>query len=579
MQHKKEVRDGMMIEWDAPIEMDDGIVLRADVYRPLGEGKWPVVLSYGPYAKGKTFADSRAFAWKDLTTKRPYILKESSNKYVSWEVVDPELWVPDGYAIVRIDSRGMGRSPGFVDNYSPRETQDIYQCIQWAGTQPWSTGKIGMCGISYFACNAWHVAGLQPPHLAAIVVWEGAADHYRDQVYHGGIFCHGRINWFPRAIFPIQHGVGERGTRSPMNGEWVAGPETLPEETLKANRIDPLVDDLDHPFDDQFHQERSAHWDKIKVPFLTAGNWGGQANHLRGNTEGFARAASRQKWLEVHGDTHWGEFYSHYGVALQKRFLAHFLKGEDNGWNKEPPVQLNIRHPGEKFVLRKEEAWPIPRTQWTKFYLHPDMSLNREVPTTATKLDYMPLEDGFTFSTLPLDAPLEITGPAAAKLLVSSSTMDTDIFVIVRVFAPDGEEVVFQAAQDPHSPIGHGWLRASHRKLDPKLSLPYRPYHPHDKAEPLTPGEPVELDIEIWPTSIAIPLGYRLAFTVRGSDYRWGGPAVNTPGLPYPLSGVGAFYHERPENRPPEIYHQKASLHFASGKQPYVLLPVIPEAA
>ena len=575
-QHRQEVRDGMMIEWDAPIAMDDGIVLRADIYRPVGEGKWPVILTYGPYAKGKTFADSRPFAWKHLVNKHPNVLRDSSNKYVSWEVVDPEIFVPEGYAIVRIDSRGMGRSPGFVDNYAPRETEDIYQCIEWAGTQPWSTGKVGMCGISYFAINAWHVAGLQPPHLAAIVTWEGAADHYRDQVYHGGIFCHGRINWFPRAILPIQHGVGERGTRSPMNGEWIAGPETLPEETLAKNRIDPLEDDRKHPMDDKYHQERSAIWDKIKVPFLSAGNWGGQGNHLRGNTEGFFRAASKQKWLEIHGDTHWGEFYSEYGIALQKRFLGHFLKGEDNGWDKEPQVQLNIRHPGEQFVLRKESGWPIPRTEWTKFYLQPDMTLDRKEPSASITLEYKPLDEGLMFSTGPLNAPLEITGPAAAKMFVSSKSTDTDEFLVVRVFDPKGEEVVFQAAQDPHSPIGHGWLRASHRKLDPKLSLPYRPYHTHDEKQPLKPNEPVELDVEIWPTSIVVPAGYSLAINIRGSDYRWGGPAVNPPGLPYPLNGVGAFFHERPENRPPEIYHQTARLHFAPGKQPYVLLPVIP---
>jgi predicted acyl esterase len=299
---------------------------------------------------------------------------------------------------------------------------------------------------------------------------------------------------------------------------------------------------------------------------------------LRGNVEGFVNAASEQKWLEIHGDTHWGEFYSQYGTALQKRFLAHFLKGEDNGWDKEPPVQLNIRHPGETFVLRKEAAWPIPRTQWTKFYLQPDLGLSTVEPTSSTTLEYDPMSDGLKFSTGPLKQAIEITGPAAAKMLVSSSTTDTDVFIVIRLIAPDGEEVVFQAAQDPHSPIAHGWLRASHRALDKEKSLPYRPYHPHDKAEPLTPNQPAELDIEIWPTSIVAPAGYELIVNVRGSDYRYPGPAVNTPGLPYPLTGVGAFFHERPENRPPEIFHRPARVHFEPGKQPYVLLPVIPEA-
>lgn len=578
--HKQEVRDNMMIEWDAPIEMDDGIVLRADIFRPVSEGKWPIILSYGPYAKGLHFADIRPYPWNHLVTKHPYILKQSSNRYQSWEVVDPEIWVPDGYAIVRVDSRGMGRSPGFVDNYSPRETKDLHDCIEWGAAQPWCTGKVGLCGISYFAINAWHVAGLQPPHLAAIVAWEGAADRYRDQVYHGGIFCEGRVKWFPRTVHQIQHGFGERGARSRVTGELVAGPETLPEETLAASRIDVLAKDLAHPLDDNYHRERSAKWDKIIVPLLSAGNWGGQANHLRGNTEGFVRSASKQKWLEIHGDTHWSEFYSAYGTDLQRRFLGHFLKGEDNGWDKEPPVQLKIRHPNETFVVRKEAAWPIPRTQWTKFFLNPGkMNLSRDEPADTAALDYQPLSDGLSFLTEPLKAPLEITGPAAAKLFVSSSTTDTDLFVVIRLFAPDGEEVVFYGAQDPHTPIAHGWLRASHRKLDPALSTPYRPYHPHDEKWPLTPGEPVELDVEIWPTSIVAPAGYRLSVNVRGCDYRYPGAPFQRPGVVHALTGVGDYFHEMPQDRPPSIFHQPARLHFAKGKQPYVLLPVIPDAS
>ena len=107
------------------------------------------------------------------------------------------------------------------------------------------------------------------------------------------------------------------------------------------------------------------------MPLLSAGNWGGHGLHLRGNVEGFVRAASRQKWLEVHGGTHWTQFYTDYGVGLQKRFFGHFLKGEDTGWDRQPPVQLQIRHPGEQFVERHENEWPLARTQWTKFHLDP----------------------------------------------------------------------------------------------------------------------------------------------------------------------------------------------------------------
>ncbi len=158
---KSEIRDGMQIDWDAPVEMDDGIVLRADVFRPAGEGKYPVILSYGPYAKGLAFQEGYKGNWARLVEAAPEVLEGSSNKYQNWELVDPEKWVPDGYVCVRVDSRGAGRSPGVIDVWSPLETQDLSECIEWAGTQPWSNGKVGINGISYFAMNQWTVGALK----------------------------------------------------------------------------------------------------------------------------------------------------------------------------------------------------------------------------------------------------------------------------------------------------------------------------------------------------------------------------------------------------------------------------------
>lgn len=289
------------------------------------------------------------------------------------------------------------------------------------------------------------------------------------------------------------------------------------------------------------------------------------------------RAPSKQKWLETHGDTHWLEFYTDYGVKLQKRFFGHFLKGEDTGWSKQPAVQLLVRHPGEKFIERHEDEWPLARTQWTKFYLDPrGWSLNQTTGNARTAVSYDAMGDGLTFKMPPVDAPMEITGPVAAKLFVSSSTTDADLFLILRVFAPDGSEVTFQGAQDPHTPVAQGWLRASHRKLDAKRSLPYRPYHTHDEDQPLTPGEPVEVDIEIWPTCIVVPAGYTVALTIRGKDYEHGGAPVVAPHVPYPLRGVGPFIHSDQRNRPSAIFSGKNSLHFAEGRQPWLMVPIIP---
>ncbi|MBV8074113.1 MAG: CocE/NonD family hydrolase, partial [Candidatus Eremiobacteraeota bacterium] len=150
----------MRIEWDVPIEMDDGVVLRADVFLPLEDVPYPVILTYGPYAKGLSFQEGYPDQWNRMVEQHPDVAAGSTNKYQNWEVVDPEKWTRDGYACVRVDSRGAGRSPGYVEPWSPRETKDLALCIDWAGTQPWSNGKVGLNGISYYAMNQWMVATL-----------------------------------------------------------------------------------------------------------------------------------------------------------------------------------------------------------------------------------------------------------------------------------------------------------------------------------------------------------------------------------------------------------------------------------
>jgi hypothetical protein len=176
----------------------------------------------------------------------------------------------------------------------------------------------------------------------------------------------------------------------------------------------------------------------------------------------------------------------------------------------------------------------------------------------------------------PLQAPMEITGPSALRLFVSSSTTDADLFVVLRVFDPRGAEVLFQGALDPKTPVGQGWLRASHRKLDPALSLPHRPYHTHDELQKLKPGEVVALDIEIWPTCIVVPAGHRIALSIRGRDYEHEGEAATLSNMKNPMKGCGPFVHDDPIDRPPAVFGGKVTLHFDNG--PFLLLPVIPES-
>jgi uncharacterized protein len=566
----------MRILWNEAIRMDDGIELRADVYLPEREARYPVILSCGPYGKGYAFEESHPAAWEALVSAHPETLEGSSNRYQAWEVVDPEKWVPEGYAVVRVDSRGAGASPGLLDPWSPRETQDLYHCIEWAGTQSWSNGKVGMTGISYYAMNAWQVACLQPPHLAAFCAWEGSSDHYREALRHGGIASRFLSTWFQRAVVRVQHGLGERGPKSRATGEPVCGYDRISDEELRANRVDYERYVAEHALDDAECRARSPDWSQVKAPFLSAANWGGQGLHTRGNFEGFLQAASRDKWLEAHGGAHWENFYTRDGERLQRRFFGHFLKGEDTGWTKQPRVELKIRHPGEKFVVRHENEWPLERTRWTRFYLNPGrMSLERSEPGISKEISYETHGEGLLFE-LTLQESIELTGPVAAKLFLSSQRTDADVFLALRVFAPDGSEVTFRGSNDPRTPVGLGWLRASHRKLDPQKSLPYRPWHSHDEIQKLNPGEAVELEIEIWPTCIVIPAGYRLALAVRGKDYAYPGAPIVVPGIGYPQSGVGPFVHDDPRDRPAELFGGSNTLHFEPGRQPYLLLPVIP---
>jgi uncharacterized protein len=567
----------MIIERDVPISTTDGIILRADIFRPDNNVPVPVIMNLGPYGKGVPWKDGYPSSWEYMISTYPNWLPVSTRSYITWETVDPEIWVPWGYACVRVDSRGAGRSPGKMDLFSPREVQDYYEAIEWGGVQSWSNGKVGLHGISYYAINQWLVAALQPPHLAAMIPWEGAADFYRDFARHGGILCNMFLDpWFQQRILPVQHG-NPKGQLDPWLGLSATGPEVSDEDELAANRVDPLSEVVAHTLDDQFYRDRSVDWSRVVVPFLSAANLAGSGLHPRGNFEAFTQAASTQKWLECHPGKHEEWFYLEESTVMAKRFLDHFLKGIDNGRDHEPRVWIHLRRPfSSNFELRKQQQWPLANTKWTLIYLSAqNRSLEWEEPKMSepASITFKALGNPITFLTGPLEDETELTGPIGATLFVSSSTTDADLFLTLQAFAPDGREVEFRGASELHAPLAQGWLRASQRKLDITYSKVYRPYHPHDESWPLEPGTIYELQVEILPTSIVLPAGYRLGLQISGHDFEREGPAKFSER--WDTNGSGPFLHQHPVDRPTDVYGGNTTIHTGGSTTSYLTLPVV----
>lgn len=547
----------LVVERDVDVPMRDGARLKADLFRPDDGGRFPAILNLGPYQKDKLWVP-------------PPALEEKPNPLMNWETVNPEWWVPRGYAAVRVDGRGSGKSPGQCEPWSFAESIDFYDAIEWAAAQPWCNGNVGLSGISYFAINQWFVANHQPPSLKAIIPWEGFADIYRDALYHGGILSVFMTNWFTAHL--LHHTLG-RAAQHLADG-W---------------QTNTLWFWLHNNLDSGAFRGAQAQWERITVPLLTVGNWTGFGLHLRGNTEAFARAASPHKKLRIHNGSHVHPFYTEEGKRDQLRFFDHWLKGIDNGVMDEPPVKLAIRKGRDEIEWRHEHEWPLARTRWTRFFFDVSAAasgkeprvgtLARENPATESACTY-PASNlgtmgstsaassqvmgggirpgmGITLETPPLSEDTEVTGPLAAVLWVSGETEDMDLFLTLRNFDADGNEVLETGQQGAPVPVAKGWLRASHRELDPELSLPYRPYHRHRRRLFLKPGEIVEVQVEIWPTSMVFRKGHRIRLDVQPRDG----------------AGSASYMHYHAD------YNTGANTVHAGGARPsYLLLPVIPAA-
>ncbi|MFD9699912.1 CocE/NonD family hydrolase [Lentzea sp. NPDC059081] len=532
----RRVEHGLLVERDVPVRMRDGVVLRVDVFRPEGQSDLPVLLTYSPYGKHarKGFHMLYPQGDEDRGFVDPGTEDVTVSHYTVWEGPDPLYWCGRGFAVVNADARGSWGSEGTLTFHSPQEADDGFDLVEWAAGQPWSNGRVGMTGVSYLAWSQWNVAATRPPHLYAINPWEGYSDPYRDISMHGGM----------------------RETR--FRSWWIES------TAYSRNRVEDVVEMCkQHPHFDAYWAARTPDLSKIEVPLYAVVDWGDHGIHTRGTIEGFKQASSTEKWLEVHGRMKWPYYYRPESLARQLEFFTTFLKKPAGATLDWPPVTIEVRESHFVGEVRDEKAWPLEATTWTPLYLDASSKgLRREAPPAAS-VAYDSQDDGdHAEFTITFGEDTELTGTMSLQLWVESASDDADLFVAIEKLDRDGRRVTFPLQSMFHDgPVALGWLRASHRELDPGRSTPGQPWHTHARSLPLEVGVPTLVDIEIWPSSTLFRAGEGLVLRVKGTEFH------TYPGVP------AVIHHQEPLNVGPHTIH-------TGGDHPSrLLVPVIRDAA
>lgn len=524
--YRRVIENGMIIERDIAIPLRDGVKVYADLFRPLDEKPAPPIIGWTPYGKHEPLRPER---FLDCGVKDGDV-----SPYTAFEAPDPIYWVPHGYAVLVVDIRGTWNSEGRALFLAPEEAQDFYDVIEWAGTQPWSNGKVGLSGVSYLALMQWRVAELHPPHLAAINPWEGWADTYREVVRHGGI---------PSNLFwPL------------LQRRWGVGLTEL-EDLATETR--------EHPFYDDYWRTKTAKLEKITTPAFVVASWTDQGLHTRGTLKGFETIASDEKWLDIHAEKKWKHYYLPDSLARLKTFFDHFLKGVDNEIATWPKVRLMVRDQHSTGTIRHHNEWPPEKTIYTSYYLDAaSAKLTESMPAPAQVSYAARDQDGgehlATFD-LTFDTTSEVVGHMKLKLWVSAEDADDmDLFVGIHKFDAQGNEVTFPYyMQFDDGPVALGWLRVSHRELDTAQTTAYQPVLTHQRELKLKPGEIVPVEIEIWPSGTLFHAGERLRLVIQGSDIK-----------KYPREIEVYARHEDSVNRGRHVIHTGGQY------DSYLLLPV-----
>ncbi len=500
----------VMIEQDVAVIVRDGTRLSATIYRPKPRDtnsvkQYPVVMMLTAYHK-----DEGPIRYPDMLRRH---LEPDYNMgpinvspWTPWEGPDPAYWVQQGYAVVMLDSRGYGKSDGVANLFSLQDRYDFHDAITWAGVQGWSNGNVGLTGVSYLAIAQWAAAssGLNsevPAALKAIIPWEGQSDVFREVLFHGGIpetafteFWLDRARQKSNAINLPPKFVIQFGQTRPMLVKW--GQENLQPPSGIA-------------------------LESITVPALICASWSDHGMHTRGSLEAFKRIGSAQKWLFTHGRSKWPFYYSPEAVAVQTAFFDHFLKGENNDFEKRPAVRLEIRDTLEEYQIRHENKWPLVTQQEVAYYLDAaEQTLQGTALKSVSRAQY-DAQKGSTVFRKTFAQETELTGNMKLKLWVKADgASDMDLFIAIKKYDVLGNIVNFYGkAGYNKTPVAMGWLRVSQREKDAALSTPLQPVLSHTRSQLLEKNEIVPVEIEILPSSTRFLAGEILEVAIAGHDH------------------------------------------------------------
>lgn len=489
----------ILLERDAAVTLRDGTTIYVDIFRPTTEGRYPAIMAWSPYGKeigGQMLDDVPGRAGVPLS---------ATSGLEKFEGPDPAYWVAHGYVIVNPDKRGAYMSEGDILYWGHEDALDGCDVIEWIAAQPWCSGKVGMAGNSWLTVSQWFIAAEQPEHLTAIAPWEGFADHYRESGTRGGI---------PMPEFPEM--LAE--TFASAHGRLEDQPRMIVEQELMS----------------PYWEDKKARLDQISIPAYVVGSWT-NAVHTHGTFAGYRQIKSPEKWLRVHNTNEWHDFYQPEHVEDLRKFFDHYLKGLDNGWDQTPRVRMTVLNPGgEDVVDRVESAFPLPDTQYQKFFLNTEnFTLTAENPEAGSVVynsddsaaDFVVFRHRFA-------QPFELNGYMKLHLNVAALDHDDmDLAVTVEKKAADGSVLTDAAG---NRIMATGFQRLSLRKTDPALSTEAEPWYTFDEVQKVEPGQVVPVDIEIWPIALKFEEGQIMELTVRAyrplpADIPFGSARISVP--------------------------------------------------